>query len=411
MFAASALVIAGAEGGLDPLVPAAKLRYPGWLHGLLAPFELDLAPSGLAVLLLVICAGYLVVLACAGAVAPRTAIAAIAGLHVLYLLAPPLLSSDVFGYIDMGRLGAVHGIDPYSTTSTPLPADPVYDFRRWGTDLPSPYGPLFVALMYPIALLGLAGAFWTLKALVAAASLATIALVWRCAERLGRDPVRAALFVGLNPVLLVFTVGGAHNDTLLTLALMGGVALALAERERLSAAALTAGVAIKISAALPLVFMLAGARRRREAVAGTALAAAAVLVLTAVFFRTNALRLVDAVRDQQDTVALFSFPNRLGEWLGYGGITDGIRTVALMALVVTVAYLLWRTWRGYDWVAAAGWATAALLVTTAWVLPWYLAWLLPLAALAEDRRLRWAAVAIGAFIVYTRVELWFVLDV
>jgi hypothetical protein len=50
-------------------------------------------------------------------------------------------------------------------------------------------------------------------------------------------------------------------------------------------------------------------------------------------------------------------------------------------------------------------------VTTAWVLPWYLAWLLPLAALAEDRRLRWAAVAIGAFIVYTRVELWFVLDV
>ena len=409
MFAASAVVIAGAQGGLDPLVPAAKLRYPDWLHGPLKPFELDLAPSGLAVLLLVLCAAYLVVLACAGHVAPRVAIAAIVGLHVLYMLAPPLLSSDVFGYVDLGRLGAVHGIDPYSADSTPLPDDEVYDFRRWGTDLPSPYGPLFVVLVYPLALLGVPAAFWGLKLVLTVASLATIALVWRCAERLGRDPVHAALFVGLNPILLLFTVGGAHNDTLLTLALMGGIALALAERDRLVAAALAAGTAVKVSGGLPLLFALAGARRRSDALEGAAAAAAGVLVLTAIFFGTDARRLVDAVREQQDQVALFSFPNRLGEWLGHGAITDGIQTTAAVVLVAAAALLLWRAWRGYDWIAAAGWATAVLLVTSAWLLPWYVVWLLPLAALAGDRRLRWAAIAIGGFVVYTRVELWFVL--
>lgn len=410
LFAASFLVVAGANGRLDLLVPAAKLRYPGWLHGPLAPLELDMAPSGLAVVLLAMCACYVLVLACAGAVSPRTAIWSIAGLHLLYALAPPLLSSDVFGYVDLGRLGSVHGIDPYSPTGTPLPDDEVYDFRRWGSDLPSPYGPLFVAALYPLGPLGVPAMYWVLKVAFAAASLATIALVWRCAERLGRDPVPAALFVGLNPILLVFTVGGAHNDTLLTLALMGGVALSLSERERLGAAALAAGVAVKASAALPLAFMLAGARDRREALRGVVLTGLGVLALTAALFGTDALRVAEAVREQQDTVALFSVPNRVGEWLGHGGITDGIRTVALVALVASLALLLWRAWHGYDWIAAAGWATVALLVTTAWLLPWYLVWLLPLAALAEDRRLRAAALAICAFVVYTRADLWFRLD-
>jgi hypothetical protein len=48
----------------------------------------------------------------------------------------------------------------------------------------------------------------------------------------------------------------------------------------------------------------------------------------------------------------------------------------------------------------------ALLVTSAWLLPWYVAWLLPLAAIAGDRRLRVAALALAAYIVVTRVTLW-----
>ena len=67
-----------------------------------------------------------------------------------------------------------------------------------------------------------------------------------------------------------------------------------------------------------------------------------------------------------------------------------------------LCWLLWRVWRGrLDWIVAAGWAAVALLVTAASLAPWYVAWLMPLAALGRDRRL-WRAsivltVAIGCF--------------
>ena len=407
MAAASLLIVGGAQAGLDVLVPAAKLRYPDWLHGPLAFLEVNLTTDDLAWVLLALCAAYALVLAAGGAIPRRTAIVAIAGLHLLYVLAPPLLSSDVFGYIDLGRLGAVHGIDPYSPADTPLPDDEVYDFRRWGTDLPSPYGPLFIVAMYPLGLLGVPGAFWALKVLLGAASLAIVALVWRHAERSGRDPVAPAVFVGLNPILLLWGVGGAHNDFLFVLLLVAAITT---QSERLGAAALTAGAAIKASAGLPLAFMLAGARSKPEALKGVAIAAAALTLLAAALFGTDVFRLVNAIRDQQDDVALFSVPNQLGDWLGHGGITDGIRAVSLVVLLLGFGGLLAGVVRGkLDWIHAAGWATAILLVTSAWLLPWYLVWLLPLAALAADRRLQAAALAIGAFVVYTRVDLWILL--
>ena len=407
MGAASLAIVAGAQSGLGVLVPSARRSYPGWLHGPLGWLELDVTNDGLAWLLIALAVSYAGALACADAIPVRAGLAAIAGLHLLYVLAPPLLSSDVFGYIDLGRLGAVHGIDPYSPSDTPLPDDEVYLYRRWGTDLPSPYGPLFTVATYPIGLLGVPAALWSLKAILGAASLGVVALVWRCAERLGRDPHGAVLFVGLNPILLLWGVGGAHNDFLFVLALTGAIALSLDRRESVAAAALTLGAAVKASSGLPLLYLLAGARTARQAIAGAAIAGAAMLALAAAF-GPDVLRMLDAIREQQNNVALFSFPNRLGEWLGYSGMTDGIRAVALIVLLATVAVTLLRTWRGtMPWFEAAGWATAVLLVTSAWLLPWYLVWLLPLAALSADRRLRIAALAIGAFVVYTRADLWF----
>jgi hypothetical protein len=67
------------------------------------------------------------------------------------------------------------------------------------------------------------------------------------------------------------------------------------------------------------------------------------------------------------------------------------------AFVAVSCWLLWRVWRGRtDWIDGAGWATVALLVAASSLLPWYVAWMLPLAALAHDRRLiRTAVVMTG----------------
>ena len=70
-----------------------------------------------------------------------------------------------------------------------------------------------------------------------------------------------------------------------------------------------------------------------------------------------------------------------------------------------VAYLLAWTWRGGDWVRAAAWAGLGLLLATAWLLPWYLIWALPLAALSRDRPLQLLVLALTAFQLGARIPL------
>ena len=65
-------------------------------------------------------------------------------------------------------------------------------------------------------------------------------------------------------------------------------------------------------------------------------------------------------------------------------------------LIGMVGYLMFRVWRGYDWIAAAGWTLLAIAVTTTWLLAWYTFWALPLAAIARDRRVLVATLAVQA---------------
>jgi hypothetical protein len=69
------------------------------------------------------------------------------------------------------------------------------------------------------------------------------------------------------------------------------------------------------------------------------------------------------------------------------------------AFAATCVWLLVRVRRGQlDWLDGAAWATLAMLVTASSLLPWYVAWLMPLAALSKDRRLRRAALILSGVI-------------
>ena len=70
-----------------------------------------------------------------------------------------------------------------------------------------------------------------------------------------------------------------------------------------------------------------------------------------------------------------------------------------LALVFYCLKLLRRVWRGeLDWIDGAAWAMVATLATASSLLPWYVAWLLPLAALGTDRRLYKAALVMTGVI-------------
>ncbi len=404
----SALIAGGAAARPSSQVPASRHGFPDWLRG---PWRL-LGASGLtsqrfALLLLGVTVGYLVVLGCAGAVRARWAIAGIGAVHLVFLLAPPLLSGDVFAYLQYARVWTVHGLNPYADEPTRIAGDLAFRFSSEHR-ITSPYGPLWTFVSDAVAAFGVQAGLWLSKALAALASLGVVALVWRAAAGAGRDPVAPALLVGLNPLVVLYAVGGAHNDLLMMLLAVAGAVLLTAPRvprPALGGAALAAAAAVKASAGLLLPFALVGTRgaRRWRALAGMLAVAAVVLLAALLAFGGDALNLVDVLGTEQQRRALNSVPRAASRVLGSHGLSEGVRVAFAVAFgAVAVGLLLWVR-RGADWVTAAGWATLALLLSTAWLLPWYGAWLMPLAALSSDRRLRLAAIAFTAVYLATKI--------
>jgi alpha-1,6-mannosyltransferase len=382
---------------------------PGWLLGPLRPFGLDAASGTSAGPLLfaamwVALALYAVVLVRAGDISRRTAVAVIAGLHVLFLLAPPLLSQDVFSYIAYARLGVEHGLSPYTHAPVDIPGDPVFGFAG-SKDAVSVYGPAFTLLTYPLASLGVAGAYWALKLIAAAASLGVVALVWRTAQRLGRDPVPAALLVGLSPLVLVHVVSAAHNEALVVLLTMAGVYAFTAGRPAAAGALATFAAGLKASAGLVVPYLVLGARPRVRAVLLGAVAAGVAIVLLGLLgFGKDALDAFGLLSSNQGRSSKLSLPYKTAELLGWLlpgdrlDYRDAVRAVFGLAFAAVAAWTLWRTWRGADPIRMAAWATFAILLASAWLVPWYLLWLLPLAALAADRRLVVATVVLSGWV-------------
>ena len=112
---------------------------------------------------------------------------------------------------------------------------------------------------------------------------------------------------------------------------------------------------------------------------------------------------VDVLGTEQQRRALNSVPRAASRVLGSHGLSEGVRVAFAVAFGIVAIWLLVQVRRGADWVTAAGWATLALLLSTAWLLPWYGVWLMPLAALSSDRRLRVAAVAFTAVYLATKI--------
>jgi alpha-1,6-mannosyltransferase len=382
--------------------------WPDWLAGPFHGLDFVLLPPRGALLLVAMLGCYLVVLACArsGAISTRVGIGTVVAAHIIFLLAPPLFSADVFGYIDYARLMVLHGLEPYLHGAADAARDPVVPYVRW-RDISTPYGPLFTLASAPAAWLSVPAALWAFKTLAAALSLGCCALVWRIAERRALPPLPAVLFVGLNPLLLAYGVGGGHNDFLLVALTLVAILLAL-DRHPVATGALGAlTVGIKASGGLLLPFLLMSQplqRWSRRVLAGMLAGGVAVLVLAVAGFGDEALSFVSQIREQQQFVASESVPGRVATLLGFDALPAGLRLLFALAFVAALVGLLWATWRErIDWLTAAGWATLALLLSTAWLVPWYVVWLLPLAAVARDPRLRAATLLFCVYVVVTRV--------
>lgn len=409
LLVAGTALAAGAAAGRQPgVIPAARQRAPDWLFGPLGGLVAPLDQRTLALLLLAMCGCYLVVLACAGSVGGRWVWTAVIAGHVVFLLGPPLYSADLFGYAAYARLFVVHGIDPYVHGLSAAPADPLRPFVSW-RGIATPYGPLFTILSLPLAALSPAAAMWACKLLAAAGSVVCVALVARIARLRALPPTAAVALVGLNPLLLVYEVGGGHNDVLPVALVLAAIALTLTGRAAAGGAAAALAAGAKASSGIVLPFLLIGAADRRRALAGTLAAATLLGVVALACFGAGASGVVRQLFQQQELVARYSVPSRLGSLVGAGDVPAWLSALAATAFLVTFATLLAATWRRrIDWIAAAGWTTLALLLATSWLVAWYAVWLLPLAALGRSRLLVAATLLLCGYLVGTRV-VWLLL--
>lgn len=171
-------------------------------------------------------------------------LAAFAGLALV--LAPSVLSDDLYRYLWDGRVLRA-GLDPYALA----PSDPALAALRdehWARinhpQIPTIYPPIAQALF------GAVGAIWhhpiALKAVALLAHLGAVLPVARLAERIGVDPGRAAALHGLNPLALSESALGGHVDAFAALFLALFALALLSGRPFRAAAGAVAAAGVKL---------------------------------------------------------------------------------------------------------------------------------------------------------------------
>ena len=234
---------------------------------------------------------------------------------------------------------------------------------------------------------------------------------------------------------MIYGLGGAHNDLIMLALMMGAVALTLATpgeraagadadgagrnfkrrgrawafgggREVAAGALVVAGALVKATVGVLLPFMVLS-RRRLAPILGALGALAFGLLAGYAAFGSHGIDLISALNRDAAFVSTDSFPNELAHLAGKPGVFPVDHDLLKAALVLIALHLLWRTWRGYDWVAASGWTLLAISVTSTWLLAWYILWPLPLAVVTRDRRLLAATLFVqGLFVVHQTSPLF-----
>jgi hypothetical protein len=359
-------------------------------------------------------------------------------LHALALAVPLFLSRDVYSYAIYGRMVSQYGANPYAEIPGAFATDPTYSLVSvdW-IDSPSVYGPAFtvVATAVTATAESPASIVHAFKVVAAAASLGTVLLALAAARRAAPERAAfAAVLIGWNPVVVFHGVAGGHNDALLGLAVTAAILAILARRELWGTAALALAALVKVSGGVPLLVAVAAATIRRPK--GTRLRTfglhAAIGVAVALPF------VLPFMQAEDPTLGTLELTSRQG-WLAPSrfvlvmvrGAAGAFGDVAydVASLVVRLAFPLLFAWVVVALVrhlagdrdrldplvvvGAMGWASLLSLLISPVLLPWYIAWVIPLAWLLP-RTARGGAVLVSVALAITELlaepsrspELW-----
>lgn len=362
------------------------------------------------------------------------AVFAIGGaLAVTFAWMYPVTAIDLFIYAVRSRLLTSHGADPNAVPPIAYEqSDPWMRFAsaEWGDEV-SPYGPLWNLLAAPITTLAsddLLTALLGFKALAVAAVLAGGWIIARMlatatttatttAEREeGTSPAAGALLYLWNPLVLWEGIGNGHNDVVMAVPLLLALLAWRRRRDGRVLPWLVVAASIKYVAAV-LLPLAAVALWRRAGSGGERwrLVARSVLLSAlaggVAFFPFYDLGAVGASLAAQAGIVLTSpaavAVGFLRESIGEEGARRWVTAVGLAIFAGGLAWWLRTLWRDPARLGRAAFETLFLLLLAAtwnWR-PWYVIWLVALAALLPGgwpaaRAIVWGAGGLAGYALF-----------
>jgi hypothetical protein len=319
-------------------------------------------------------------------------VALAAAIQLTPLAGPLLISRDVYSYWAYGRIVAIHDQNPYRSVPARFPHDPATRAASWRHQT-SVYGPTFAFASAVVA--DAAGRSAKVSALVfraiaACAGLAATLL----AAIVARRRAYAAAFLGWNPVVALSFAGGGHNDAWMVVLLLAALALIAQKRDVAGGMLWVLAAAVK-APALPLLLPQL-VRSRRGLGLGAASAAVVTVALSTAAFGTAWLTTVWQLQVREAQAGL---PARL-EQLGVGEAVA--HTLPFVVFVTGGMWIARRALRGQPTLALGA---ALLLMTSAWVLPWYSTWPIALAAVEEDALAQTVALGLALYFLPDRIPI------
>jgi hypothetical protein len=350
---------------------------------------------------------------------------------------PVLLSQDLFVYADYGHMLVAYGANPFFVPPATISHDTITRVDNWSFAT-SAYGPVW---MYICALVALVGGdhpeyyYFMFRVFALACYLLNCLLISNILRATGCSPrtrALATLLYAWNPLVLLESCLGAHNDVLVNTLMLLSIYLALrAERKDFTRLRNYYGPLLVCSLAvlvkftmLPLVvlfLLLLGCKtlvqdvgslgslgnwRARFGVALGNVCLAGVVFATFAFVCYLPLWFGHSI---PEIVKSFATPpsawwaensllRTIQEWLKSNGspdpsspfsvpvsllsrriVWDRISTVALACSLLMGAVYIWRKPTVYRMVVVLLASLCVLLVVTPWFYPWYVQWLMVLA--------------------------------
>ncbi len=292
--------------------------------------------------------------------------------RIALVLAPPLLSDDVYRYVWEGRIQH-HGGNPYRWLVRP-------EVERWAPlrdaawervnhkDYTAIYPPLWQLAARGVV--SVSDSVTTMKAFLVACEVASWLLLARLLARRGL-PRERLLIAAWSPLALVEIAGSGHNEAFGILFLLAGLLALESARPGPAAVAIAAGFMAKL---VPGVLAVPWLRRFRPAHAALGLALAALLTWPYASAGRGLVRTVVGYGEH------WRFNETLFALLAALMPAGAASIVALGALLVVATLLAWRRVELTRASLAMGCVWLLLMPS---VLPWYALWLVPLLTLVE----------------------------